>query len=260
MKKVLIVFATIVFGLAVVVKVNAEIKIYKTPNLINRLENKATRSAVNQSQRLERIKIEAGRLIENRITSLNKLLQRVTNDSRLSADEKSSLLSSIQSTIDGLNTLKTKIDADTDVITAKADAKTIITNYYIYRMFVPKIRLLLAVNNLQALSIKLSTTSASVQNLINTLKNEDKDTSVLQNLLDDVNLQLSAINTTLANDKTKLETLNTTLDFQTVFVQVRKDLAGVRSNFAKIRNDIAQMRTNFRGIRKSTNPTPNPTQ
>lgn len=260
MKKVLIVFATIVFGLAVVVKVNAQLGTGRVQNETNRLEKRATISAENQAQRLEKIKTQADKLISNRIESLNTLLQRVTNDSRLSADEKSSLSSQIQSTIDGLNALKAKINADTDVDTAKADAKTIVTSYYIYRMFVPKIRLLLAVDNLQALSLKLSGTSTSIQNLINTLKNEGKDTSVLQNLLDDVNLQISAINTTLTNDKTKLETLNTTSDFQTMFVQVRKDLAGVRSNFAKIRNDIAQMRTNFRGIRKSTNPTPASTQ
>lgn len=260
MKKVLIVFATIVFGLAVVIKVNAQLGTGRVQNETNRLENRATISVANQTQRLEKIKTQADKLISNRIASLNTLLQRVNNDQRLSPDEKSSLSSQIGSTIDGLNTLKTKIDADTDIITAKADAKTIITDYYIYKLFEPKIRLLLVVNNLQALSLKLSGTSASLQNLINTFKNEGKDISVLQGLLDDVNLQLSTINTTLANDKTKLETLNTTSDFQTVFVQVKKDLAGVRSNFAKIRNDIAQMRTNFRGIRKSTNPTPAPTQ
>lgn len=260
MKKILIVFAAIIFGLAVVVKVNAATNGYKINNLINRAENKASISAANQSQRLEKIKTQANKLISNRIGSLNTLLQRVNNDQRLSADEKSSLSSQIQTTIDGLNTLKAKIDADTDADTAKADAKTIITNYYIYRMFVPKIRLLLAVNNLQALSAKLYETSTSIQDLINTLKNEGKETSVLQGLLDDVNSQLAKINTNLANDKTKLETLNTTSDFQTILVQVRKDLAGVRNDFAKIRNDIAQMRINFRGIRKSTNPTPNPTQ
>lgn len=258
MIKVLIVFATIVFGLAVVVKVNAQTITPRTPNLINRLESRATKAAANQSQRLERIKIEAGRLIENRITSLNKLLQRVTNNSGLSPDEKSSLSSQIQLTIDSLNTLRAKIDADTDADTAKTDAKTIITNYYIYKMFIPKIRLLLAIDNLQALSVKLSETSASIQNLINTLENEGKDTSVIQGLLDDMNSQLSIINTTLANDKTKLETLSTTSDFQTVFVQIRKDMAEVRSNFAKIRNDIAQMRTNFRGIRRSTTAIPTP--
>src|SRR3989344_1054407 len=141
MRKVLIAFATIVFGLAVVVKVNAQLGTERAQNEANRLENRATISAENQAQRLEKIKTQADKLISNRIAILNTLLQRVTNDSRLSADEKSSLSSSIQSTIDGLNTLKTKIDTDTDIITAKADAKTIITNYYIYRMFVPKIRL-----------------------------------------------------------------------------------------------------------------------
>lgn len=260
MKKILIVFAAIIFSLAVVVKVNAQLGTGRVQNEANRLEKRATISAVNQAQRLERIKTQADKLISNRIASLNTLLQRVANDQRLSADEKSSLSSQIQSTVDGLNTLKTKIDADTDVTTAKADAKTIITDYYIYRMFVPKIRLLLTIDNLQALSTKLAGTSTSIQNLINTLKGEGKDTTAIQNLLNDMNLQLSTINTTLSSDKTKIESITTTSDFQPVLVGVRQDLAGVRNDFAKIRNDIAQMRSHFSGIRKSTNTTPAPTQ
>ena len=82
MRKVLIVFATIVFGLAVVVKVNAQLGTERAQNEANRLENRATISAENQAQRLEKIKTQADKLISNRIAILNTLLQRVTNDSR----------------------------------------------------------------------------------------------------------------------------------------------------------------------------------
>ena len=261
MKKILIVFAAIILGLTVVIQVNAETGKERLNTTIKKAESKienkpTTRTAENQSQRLERIKKQAGRLIDNRIENLNKLLTRVDNDSRLSDIDKTALKSSIQSTIDGLSTLRAKIDTDTDIETAKTDAKTIITSYYIYRMFEPKIRLTLAVNNLQALSAKLSITSTTLQGLINNLKEEGKNTTSIQILLDDVNSQLSTINTVLASDKTKLDALNTGSDFTATLTSVRNDLQTVKNNFQKIRNDISQIRTGFREIRKSSNPSP----
>lgn len=244
-----------IVGLAVVVRVNAaDYRIVKLDNEVKRIENRASKGATNQAQRLERIKREASRLIEKRLNSLNRLLERVNNYSKLTQDEKSSLASSIQVNIDGLNALKEKINADTDVETAKADAKTIITNYYIYRMFEPKIRLLLATDRLQDLSANLSNTSVSLQNLINTLKSEGKDTASLQVLLDDINSQLSTINTTLSNDEAKLNSLTVSSDFTTILNQVRQDLRLVKTNFAKIRSDIAQMRSVLNELTKSSSP------
>jgi len=170
------------------------------------------------------------------------------------------LSSDIQADINGLTALKAKIDADTDVNTAKADAKTIITNYYIYRIFVPKTRLLITISNMQTLSVNIGQLTPEIQNLINTLKSAGKDVLSLQALLDDINSQLQTINTSLSNDKSKVMAVNvSTQDPKTVFTQVRQGLANVREDFAKIRHDIGQMREDFKINIKITSTVPSPT-
>src|SRR5258708_32871268 len=106
---------------------------------VNHLQGQASPSANKQGTELQNIIAHADKLISNRLTSLNALLTRLQNDKRLSSSEKSALTAQIQTDINGLTTLKAKIDADTDATTARTDAKQIITNYYVYAIFEPKV-------------------------------------------------------------------------------------------------------------------------
>jgi len=259
-KYLIIVFIIAGLGLLNNKQVEAQFNVGRIKNEINKLENKASKSAANQEKRLSKIKERADKLITNRINQLNRLLNRISNDKRLSAEEKTSLSSEIQAIINGLTTLKAKIDADTDVDTAKTDAKQIITKYYIYKIFVPKIRLLITITNLQTLSANIGQLTPEIQNLINTLKSQGKDVTSLESLLDDINSQLQTINTSLSDARSKVEAVSiSTQDSASIFVGVRQDLANVRANFAKIRRDIGQMRVDFRTQIKINSPTPTPT-
>ncbi len=216
-------------------------------NDVNRMQNQASHAAQTQKNQLQNIIKRADDLIANRLTSLNTLSTRLQNDSRLSASEKSSLSSDIQTDINGLTTLKAKIDADTDVTMARSDIKQIITNYYVYVMFEPKIRLLIVFNNLQTVTANLQALLPQIQNLINTFRSQGKDVSQLQSLLNDVSSQLQIINTTIANDMTTIQNVSiSTQNPSSVFSQVHQDIAQiVRSGFTKIRSDFSQMRPLF---------------
>src|SRR5690348_1055831 len=82
-----------------------------------------------QEKALSRIQARANQMIQVRLTSLQNLLTRVQNDTRLSADEKTSFANDINTAISGLTALKVKIDADSDGPTALADTKSIVTSY-----------------------------------------------------------------------------------------------------------------------------------
>jgi archaellum component FlaC len=224
----------------------------------NRLANQASRSADRSANQLQNIKNKADTLIMNRLDSLNNLLTRVQNDTRLSTSEKSSFVSEIQQDVSGLTALKGKIDADTDVATARADAKSIITNYYIYAVFEPKVRLLVTLNNLQTTASYVQALVPQIQNLINTLKSQGKDTSQIQPLLDDISTQLQTINTTLTNDITSVQNISTTTKRNpTDFSTVRQDISQiVKVGFAKIRSDFAKMRPLFKQIIGTVSITP----
>lgn len=219
-----------------------------SPSQVQKMETAGTQAAVNkqksQEQRLQTIKKRADKMIEDRLSEANKLLMLIGQNQKLSTDEKTSLSKEIQAVIAGLNLLKTKVDADTNVSDALADAKQIIANYKIFAMFVPKIRLTITIDNLQALAGKLQDLSSKLQTLIDNLKSEGKETINLQSLLDDINARLKTlISVSLTNDKTILVAVSvSTSNPQNIFTQVRKDLARIRVDFAKIRHDLALMR------------------
>ena len=216
-----------------------------------RMEAKTTITAQRQTALLSQIIQRADTMISVRLASLERLLTRVSGDKRLSDADKTELTTEINTTISGLQSLKTKIDADTDSTTARTDAKSIVTAYRVYVIFEPKIRLLTTINNLQTTASNVSSLSGRIQTLIDTVKSEGKDVTAAQTALNDINTQITAINTLLSTDKSLVTnvTVNTT-DPQSIFVQVRKDLATVRADFAKIRSDIATIRSTLKVVVK----------
>ncbi len=90
------------------------------------------------------LKSRADTEITRRISSLNNLITRINQFKKLSADQKTSLTAQVQAQITSLNTLKTKIDADSDIDTLKTDVKSIVDSYRIYLLFIPKIHILAA--------------------------------------------------------------------------------------------------------------------
>ncbi len=234
----------------------------KLLNATNKIEEHkqemSSKSADKSANQLDNIKSRADALIMNRLDSLNELLNRVQNDSRLTTPEKSSLTQNIQQSVSGLTTLKAKIDADTNVTTARADAKTIITGYYVYAVFEPKIRLLVTLNNLQTTAGYVQALVPQLQNVINNVKSQGKDTTQLQQSLDDVSTQLKTINTTLISDITAVQNISTTTKRNSQdFSKVQQDIAQiVRSGFAKIRADFASMRPEFKQEIGSVSVTP----
>ncbi len=137
---------------------------------------------------------KADTLITNRIDSLNKLSTRVTNDTKLTTDQKTNLLGQIQTSITGLTTLKAKINADVDTQTALTDGKQIFTNFRIYEIFEPKMRLLIMLNNLQTTTSKIQAITPQIQKLISDLQAQGKDVTQLTTLLTDINAQLQTVN------------------------------------------------------------------
>lgn len=215
--------------------------------LTNRLTAQASASAQRQSTELSKLQQRADNAISKRLTDLNRLISRIQNDKRLTADDKATLSTNVQNSINGLTQLKAKIDADTDLVVAQSDAKEIVTGFRVYLVVNPQTQLLIMIDNLTTTSSNIQKLTPQLQNLINTLKSQGKDTTALQQSLDDINSQLQTINTQLSADKTTVSGVTiSTQNPQATFTSVRKDLAGVRADFAKIRSDFAQMRDSFK--------------
>lgn len=222
--------------------------------------NNSSKAAVKEQEQIIRLKQQGDKMADQRIKSLNSLITRIDNDKSLTSDEKITLSSDVQNAINGLTALKTKIAGDATVADLRTDIKQIVTNYKVYEILEPKMRILVIIDNLQNISNRLGLLSPKLQTFINDLKGQNKNVSDLQVLLDDINSNLSVINAKLSADKTAIMNISvSTGNAKDTFVSIRKDLAQVRANFAKIRHDIALMREDLKGVLKNTTAGPSST-
>ncbi|MDO8686900.1 MAG: hypothetical protein Q7K11_01695 [Candidatus Berkelbacteria bacterium] len=221
-------------------------------------EAAAAEGKLGQNQ-LDTLKAKGIKMIEKRVSELYKTLDRIQKDKNLTSEEKTSLANEINAAIASLNSLTAKIKSDTNIADLRNDVKKIVDESKIFSNIVPKVRLLIAIDNLQNLSVKIADLTPKIQKLIDDLKSSGKDVAKLQSLVDSINSRLKIINTTLSNDKALIMGVTaSSASSKTTFNSVRKDLADVRFGFAKIREDIAQMRSDFKIIIKTSSASAKP--
>lgn len=225
-----------------------------------KLEKHASAAATAQQNELTRIIQRADTMIQVRLTSLQNLLTRISSDKRLSDNQKSSMTADINTTISNLQALKAKIDADTDVTTARNDAKSIVTSYHVYATYEPKERLMVIIENLQTSATNVQSVLTRLSTFVDTLKSQGKDTTGLTTLLTDMNTKLTDITTKLSADSTLLAGVSVTnATYQTTFIQVRQSLATVRADYAGILSDFHTFQSQVKALKLTVSPTPTTT-
>ncbi|MGE5042361.1 MAG: hypothetical protein ACM3IJ_05680 [Candidatus Levyibacteriota bacterium] len=140
--------------------------------------------------------------IQRRLTALNELLTRVNNLKHVSATNKTTYTTAIQTEVTNLTALKTKIDADTDAATLKTDVKSIVDSYRIFALFMPQIRLLSASDSITDITDNLTALTGKLQTRITTAQSAGQNVASLQTLLTDMQ-------TKIADAKTQATTIAT---------------------------------------------------
>ncbi len=143
----------------------------------------AAREAATQD-RITLIKTKADAEIVRRIASINELITRIRGLKRLTDSDKANLVSMANSMIANLNTLKTKIDGDTDLTTLRADQKSIFDQYRIYMLFMPQLRIYVAADRINDTADLMSKVATKIQGRIN-------GNATLQGTLDDANAKIA---------------------------------------------------------------------
>ncbi len=161
----------------------------------------ATSSGANTTERMATLKTKADALITDRVTHLNALLVRINAMAKLSATDKTTFTTEINTDVSGLNTLKTKIDADTDLVTLRADVKSIFTTYRIYGIFMPQIGLLAAADRMSVTADTLSVLATKLQTRVQAAGSPADLTAIwtdMQAKITDAKTQYSNVETQVA--------------------------------------------------------------
>jgi len=152
-------------------------------NLKAAAQKAATASA---AIRIENLESRAAHEIDRRLADLSLILTRISTFKHITDSDKASLMLSVKTEITNLKSLKSKIQADTNLATLKADVKSIVDSYRVFVLFIPKIHLLAATDRMLSIADELTSLSVKLQAKIQSAKTAGKDVASLQELLDDI--------------------------------------------------------------------------
>lgn len=201
-------------------------------------------------QVIERIKDRSDKEIQRRIDSLNKLILRINEMKKISNEQKAILISQIQPQITDLYTLKTKIDADTDLQTIKTDAQSIVKSYRIYALFIPKIHILATSDRMLDTIDKTSTLAAKLNTRISEAKSKEEDVSNLEPLYSDMQSKISDAKTQAENAINLVTPLTpegypgnktSLIEARKMLMTGRQDLQDARIDARKIVNELKSL-------------------
>lgn len=215
--------------------------------------NVQPRNPTAKNEVMENLRTRADQEITRRVTSLTELVTRINGLKNLSQANKTGLVNKVQAEIAGLNTLKTKIDADTDLTTLRADVKSIIQSYRIYALFVPEIRILIAADAMSTTADNLTTLSTKLQTLI-AGSGATGDTLIsLQNLLADMQAKVKDANELYQSVKTEVLAL-TPQGYpgnRTTLMDAREKLKTGAADLRAARSDAKEIIKILRSLKKT---------
>jgi chromosome segregation ATPase len=197
-----------------------------------------TVSAV-QAQRIAHLKTKGAAEIDRRIANLTAALQKLSASTKLATDNKTALTQQVQSEISGLTSLKTKLAAETTLTGARADVQSIITDYRVYVLMLPKARLVAADDRFSVSEAKLNELATKLQTRITALKSNGKDVASLQASLDDMKAKTASAQGRTAGLVTKLLSLQPT-DYNAnhaLLVSYRDALKAAQADLKTARDD-----------------------
>lgn len=146
-----------------------------------------------------RAKAKADTEIDRRIKAITDAGNRVQAIEKISAEFKKNLLANLQTQGTGLASLKTKIDADTDGATLKADVQSITKSYRIFALVLPQARIAAAADREATILNMLFGIGVKLQARADAATAAGKDAKA-------VNQALLDMGTKLATAKTHAET------------------------------------------------------
>ena len=146
------------------------------------------------SAAISRIQGLANNEITRRITTLNGLLTIINAATHLSAADKTSLTTQINTELANLPALKTKIDADTDLATLRTDVQSIYTEFRVYALLVPKVHLVRVADRLTDATAKLTVYADLLQAKIDAARASGKDVTAETATMADMRSQIATSN------------------------------------------------------------------
>lgn len=159
---------------------------------VNAMQATPAASTQNDATRIQNIISRGNQEITRRLSRLGTLSSKISGATKLASSDKAALLTEVTNEISGLTALKTKLDAETTLAGAKADAQSIFNDYRVYALIVPKVELVRVADDEQVTTSKLTALATKLQTRISEAQSKGKNVSSLSAKLADMQAQTAA--------------------------------------------------------------------
>ncbi len=129
--------------------------------------------------------------INERLAALDKLAGDAQSHKALTDQQRQTILSDVQTNKDGLNALKSKLDAETDINAARTDVKNIYVQFRIFAVVIPRDRGEIVLFHEQNVIAKLTAGNQKITDAIQKAKDKGDDVTQLLALQSDYNAKLA---------------------------------------------------------------------
>jgi hypothetical protein len=228
-----------------VVASTADVVVPTTPSVTS-VSPVIEKSEVIKTNSLVRIKARGAQLIKERVNSLNENAQTIATSKTLTTEQKAVFAAFFSGKVADLNALNTKIQTGTEASSTKVLVTSIFTDFRIYGVLLPQLRIQKRIYDLQNHSAKLTETFAKIQTKIDEFKAKGKDVTVWQKSLDDAK-------TLVTTDTAKLQPLLVKINelkpsdygttSKTVIESVNKDVRSIAKDFQSINGKVKRPET-----------------
>ena len=199
-------------------------------------------STAKKDDRIEQARGHATKEIERRAENLAKLSDRVGAMKRISGDDKSALMATIQAQIDALSALKAKLEGEDDAASLKTDIQSITKSYRIYALVIPQSALIASADRVLSVATQMASFSAKLSTRIDAAAAAGTDVSMWKTKLVDYDTKIADARVQAQAAVTAVTALKPDNGDQTVFqanVAVMKD---ARSKVQAAQQDIVAAR------------------
>ena len=166
----------------------------------------------------------------------------------VSASEKANISSEVQTNITGLTALQTKIDADTDITVARADAASVFTSFRIYALVIPQGYIEVGADRVNTISSLMTAFAVKLQTRITTDQNAGDNVAALQTALADIGTQTTAANAQASIAQDGVVNLTPDQGNATVAASNKAALVAARANIKTATSNLKMQDKIFRPL------------
>lgn len=238
---------------------------------------RATPSATRIAKQMTRMIERANRAIDQRITRLNALADRIKEMKKITDTDKTDLANTVHGEVITLTNLKAKIAADTDNETVRTDMQSITKAYRIYALVMPRIAILAAADRATVISDALTVLSQKLADRMSAAQTAGNNITSSQSVLSDMNTKIADAKTQVDSARQQIASLVPDNGDQAMFDANKLALKAAHEKIKTAKKDLETARKDAQTIAKtlksfakpspsgssspsaSTSPSPTPT-